>query len=399
MIDALPDRLLLDSLCTLRRTLHDVPEPAGEEFLTAQIIAGFLSTYSPDELIMEIGGHGVAGVFDSGEDGPTLVIRCELDALAVEIDEHDDDDGPTRGRIAEHRCGHDGHMSIVAGLAPILHYAPPATGRVVLLFQPAEETGEGALRVVDDGKFARLRPDMVLGFHNLPGFPLGTIVVREGVLTRASTGLRIRLDGTAGHAAEPELARAPTLAVADLLAGLPKTIGSGGSGRIVTVTHTILGRPSFGLSPGHAEVLATLRAETDDSLRPLKRSAEELASSVASERELTHTITWQESFPACRNDPELTRMLVECARTRSLDVRIPDAPFAWSDDFGVYSLRWPSVYFGLGSGLTAAALHHDAYLFPDESIETGVALLAEMVDRILSTRAGGGENGRAQSSA
>ncbi|MCR9092978.1 MAG: amidohydrolase [bacterium] len=381
MIDALPDRLLLDSLATLRRTLHDVPEPAGHEALTAQIIANFLSVYAPDELLLGLGGHGVAAVFESGEEGPTLVVRCELDALAVEPDGSAE---PLAKRSAAHRCGHDGHMSIVAGLAPILRYSPPAKGRVVLLFQPAEETGEGALRIVDDARFETLRPDAVLGFHNLPGHPLGSVVVREGLFTRASTGVRVRLDGIPGHAAQPELARPPTLAVADLLLGLSQVAASLDGGRIVTVTHASLGRPSFGLSPGHAEVLATLRAEDDASLRPLKRTVEELVVSVASEHELSHALSWHESFPACRNDPGLTRVLADCARARGVDVRTADAPFAWSEDFGVYSLRWPSVYFGLGAGMEAAALHHDDYRFPDECLSIGLGLLTRTIARLSS---------------
>lgn len=379
MIRALPDRLLLDTLRTLRHTLHTVPEPAGHESSTAAVVASFLATYAPDELLTELGGHGVAAVFQGREPGPTVMVRCELDALPVEEEEAG---ASTASDGADHRCGHDGHMAIVAGLAPLLHYDPPRRGRVVLLFQPAEETGEGALRIVEDEAFVRIQPDAVVGLHNLPGYPTDAVVVRDGLFTAASTGLHVRLDGAAAHAAEPEHGVTPAPAVAELLQRLPTIAGAGEDGQTVTVTHAQLGRPSFGLSPGHAEVRTTLRARTSEALGALRATAEALVIEAAESHRVVPTISWHETFPETRNDEDLVERLAEACRASGLPFVALDAPFAWSEDFGVYAERWPALFFGLGIGEQAIPLHQRGYSFPDESIETGLRLFAALVAAI-----------------
>jgi metal-dependent amidase/aminoacylase/carboxypeptidase family protein len=150
------DPTLVAMLKSLRHTLHGCPEGAGEEVRTAAIVAHFLSAYAPDALITEVGGHGVLATFESAQPGPTVVVRCDLDAVRVERNEHHI--GADHDSVS-HLCGHDGHMTMVAGLAPLLYRARPARGRVVLLFQPAEETGEGAARVLEDPRFRALHPD------------------------------------------------------------------------------------------------------------------------------------------------------------------------------------------------------------------------------------------------
>jgi metal-dependent amidase/aminoacylase/carboxypeptidase family protein len=148
------------------------------------------------------------------------MIRCELDGLPVE--EADKNQWLIPGANIAHRCGHDGHMAIVAGLAPLLHRAPPNCGRVVLLFQPAEETGAGALAIIGDLSFKKIRPDCAMTLHNLPGFPMGHIVYRRGTFASASVGMKVRLHGQPSHAAEPEQARSPANAVRQLIDELPR---------------------------------------------------------------------------------------------------------------------------------------------------------------------------------
>jgi len=382
MLDANPDELLLDTLRTLRQTLHSFPEPAGEERQTAEIVRQFLATYEPDELLSEVGGHGVAAVFRGARPGPTVLVRCELDALPVEADEPGLVEDGILEAVAEHRCGHDGHMAIVCGLAPLLHFRPPRRGRVVLLFQPAEETGEGAQRVVDHPSFVGVQPDFVLGLHNLPGFPVGSIIVREGIFSSASVGFRLHLEGKGTHAAEPELGRSPALALAELLDLLPRLEPVGDEGRIVTVTHAHLGRASFGLTPGHAELWATLRAHSAESLGVLRGAAERSAVDIAARHGLAPTLSWHEAFPETRNDSGLVELLErECAKQQLRTIR-RDAPFAWSEDFGLFAKRWPSLYFGLGTGEHCAPLHQSGYQFPDACVPTGLKILRPLLARL-----------------
>ena len=175
----------LSAQLALKDALHACPELAGQEGGTAEILAGFLRGHAPDQLITGLGGAGVAAVFDGQRRGPTVLVRADMDALPIDA----------AGAAAAHRCGHDGHMAAVAGLAFDLGRRRPACGRVVLLFQPAEETGEGAAKVIADPRFEALRPDYALALHNLPGAPAGQIVSREGVFACASVGLRVSFFG------------------------------------------------------------------------------------------------------------------------------------------------------------------------------------------------------------
>ena len=134
--------VLQNELVALRHELHQNPEVSGEEKQTAKRIQQWLKTCQPTKIITDIGGHGLAAVYDSGKDGPTVLFRCELDALPIfEV-------GTPKWRSKVdgkgHLCGHDGHMSILAGLARKLDVAGPKFGRIILMFQPAEEDGAGA---------------------------------------------------------------------------------------------------------------------------------------------------------------------------------------------------------------------------------------------------------------
>lgn len=386
--DAALDETLIAMLTSLRHTLHACPEPAGEEVRTAAIVSHFLSAYSPDSLITGVGGYGLLATFEGASDGPTVLVRCDLDAVPVERNEHHIGADQL---LTRHVCGHDGHMTIVAGLAPLLHFERPRRGRVVLLFQPAEETGEGAARVLEDPRFRRINPDAAVGFHNLPGFPVGSVALAKGVFASASVGMYARFVGQASHAAQPELARSPRMSVSRLLASLPELSSpsndpetrSRDDYRLLTVTHARLGRESFGVTPGLAEVLATLRATTRVTLGQFRNEVEALVRYEAERSELDVRVDWQEDFPETRNDAGLVATLESVARNAGLAVHHLEAPMPWSDDFGQFATERPAVYFGLGIGEEASGLHQPDYAFPDAAIPIGTSLLNDMCRRVL----------------
>jgi amidohydrolase len=383
------DATLVAMLTSLRHTLHACPERAGEEVRTAAVVTHFLSAYAPDALLTGVGGHGVLATFASPLPGPTVLVRCDLDAVRVERNEHNIG---AANDLMRHVCGHDGHMTIVAGLAPLLHRLRPPRGRVALLFQPAEETGEGAARVLEDARFRQLDPEMVFGFHNLPGFPIGTIVLANEIFASASVGMYARFVGQASHAAQPELARSPRLTVSRLLEALPalsspsnETAARARSDyRLLTVTHARLGRESFGVTPGLAELLATLRATTRVTLGQFRGEVESLVRSEAASANHDVRIDWQEEFPETRSDVALSSLFADVAHGARFPVHHLPAPMPWSDDFGQFGSEYPSLYFGLGIGESASGLHQPDYAFPDEVIPVGTALLDRMCRRALT---------------
>jgi len=206
------------SLVALRRDLHRHPELAHQEGVTAQLLVDVLKRHGADQVVTDIAGHGLAAVFHGVSSGSTLLVRCELDGLPIA--ERSGVEWASRNAGRAHACGHDGHMAMVTGLAMELERRRPERGSVVLLYQPAEEVGEGARRVLDDPAFESLRPDRVFALHNLPGFELGEVVLRAGPLASASRGLVATLDGKTSHAGEPELGQSPALALARAIAGL-----------------------------------------------------------------------------------------------------------------------------------------------------------------------------------
>lgn len=373
-----------DELQQLRHQLHRHAEKSGKEHTTAGLIRDFLTAYEPDQIISDIGGAGLAAVYEAKQSGPTVLIRAELDALPISdtINSHYASANPGVG----HKCGHDGHMTIVAGLAPHLHERRPDSGRVVLLFQPAEEIGQGAGWVIDDPQFAAIRPDYVFALHNLPGFAKGTVIVRDGVFASASTGLIVRLTGATSHAAEPHRGRSPALAVAQLitgLSGIPQFYTSLQDAAKVTVIHARLGEVAFGTSPGYAEVMATLRSYRQDVMDALSRRCLDLIEGITGTYYLDSSVEWVEPFPSTVNNEACVQLIRETATDLDLPVEEPSVPFPWSEDFGNFTALTAGALFGLGAGEQTPALHHPTYDFPDELIPRGIALFAGLIRRLI----------------
>lgn len=374
----------LAELTEWRRELHRHPEISGEEEKTAQAVVGFLAGTKPDEVIAGLGGHGVALVYGSGRPGQTVLLRCELDALPI----HEVGDPPHRSLVPGkgHMCGHDGHTTILAAVARQLARRRPASGRVVLMFQPAEETGKGAAAVVADPRYAAIRPDYAFSLHNLPGVPLGHVRLRSGVVNCASRGIRILLDGRTAHASMPETGIAPTLAVARLLPALEKL--SHGSFEdddfaLVTICHARVGEAVFGIAPGHAEIRATLRTRLDERMADLVAAAEELARRDAASDGLACAIDYDEIFVASMNDADATARLAAALDAEAVPHDGSELPMRGSEDFGTFGHGAKSAMFFLGAGEHVPNLHNPDYDFPDDLIPIGARIFLRVVRQML----------------
>lgn len=377
-----PDRLA--QLTGLRHALHQIPEVSGAEEKTAAYITTYLRAYAPDRLLTGLGGHGVVAVYDGAADGPTVMIRCELDGLPIE----ELSDQPYRSTHAGrgHLCGHDGHMTMVAALAEDLAGKRPARGRVVLMFQPAEETGKGAPAVVADPAFGEIAPDYAFSLHNLPGLAVGQIALCSGPANCASRGMRIRLSGRTSHAAAPQDGVSPAGAMAQLLPGLVALGGGTDLGpdyALVTLTHARLGEATFGIAPGEGEVWATLRTVNDTRMARLIEEATALVGKVCAEQGLGHEISFDDVFEACTNNPEAVAVLQKACDRVGLGVAMQDRPQRWSEDFGQFGKGAKAAMFWLGSGEDQPQLHNPDYDFPDAAIPVGAGLFRAVVSELL----------------
>lgn len=375
----------IDDLTRLRHDLHRHPEVSGQEAQTARQVQAALTDLGADQIVTGLGGHGVAAVFSGAAPGPTVMIRSELDALPIEQNAG----SAHRSLIAgvAHLCGHDGHTAIVLGVARALSRRRPATGRVVLMFQPAEEDGSGAAAVLADPRFAALRPDWAFALHNMPGLPLGVAQVSAGPMNCASCGMRLHLTGRTAHAATPDTGLSPDAAMFALIPALA-ALGPGGpltpGFRLVTLTHARLGAPTFGIAPGEAEVWMTLRSLTDADMIALKTQAQDRAMQIAQAHGLGLTISWHDDFAACHNAPDSVAVIEAGLRAAAIPFGPTDGPMRPSEDFGRFASHGTqSAMFLLGSGEGCAALHDPAYDFPDALIGPGVSAFVSIIDHIL----------------
>lgn len=361
-------------LITLRHALHRAPDLSGDEGPTAARIVQALTDLSPNEVITGLGGHGVAAVWNGAAPGPAVMLRAELDGLPIHEAE-----GPAHRSTRDgrgHLCGHDGHMAMLVGAARLIARRPPARGRVILLFQPAEETGAGAAAVLADPRFAPIRPDWAFAIHNMPGLPLGPAGLAAGPANCASEGMRIVLTGRTAHASMPEQGVSPAPALARLIAALP-TLGPGGTlgegFRLVTVTHARLGEAAFGIAPGQAELWVTLRTLADADMAALR--ADVIARVEAEAEGLAVTFSTHEAFAACVNDPQATAHLAAALDALGIPHGPQGLPMRASEDFGRFAAVARTAMVLLGAGEGCAPLHAPDYDFPDTLIPVGVAVL------------------------
>lgn len=371
----------LKGLIELRHTLHLNGEISGQESATSRVVKQFLAHHPPDELIENLGGAGLAAIYEGSRPGPTLLFRADMDALP--IPETIELGNEPVHKAVSHRCGHDGHMAILCGLATLLCAHSPGSGRVVLLFQPAEETGEGAQRVLGDPGFQGITPpDYVFALHNLPQFPRGQVVVREHSFASASRGLWVGLRGTTSHAAEPAKGISPALAVAQMvqtLSSVSQFHTSLDDVAQITVVHACVGEDgAYGTSPGHGVVQATLRSHKDEVMNKLIDHCQILAKQISDTYDLESTIRWTQEFPSTENHPEAVRYVERAAGAQGLDICRPVSPFPWSEDFGHFTRQFKGCLFGLGAGSAHPNLHNPSYDFPDDIIGIGVALFHEI---------------------
>ncbi|ESX26750.1 MULTISPECIES: amidohydrolase [unclassified Mesorhizobium] len=371
-------------LTAWRRKLHQNPEISNEEEQTAKEVVSFLADTAPDKVLTGLGGHGVAAVYDSGQAGPTVLFRSEIDALPIEELSGVEHASQVPGK--SHMCGHDGHTAILAALGRQLGRERPARGRVVLMFQPAEETGNGAAGVVADPRFGEIAPDFAFSLHNLPGVPFGEVRLKPGVVNCASRGIRIVLDGKTAHSSMPETGVSPMPAISQLMPALP-ALGRGTFAdddfSMVTVTHATMGEAVFGIAPGYAEVWATLRTRRDERMAELVAAAEALAARIAAEHRLSVRCDYHEIFVASVNAPDavehLNRALDEEGVARSEEA----LPMRASEDFGIFGHKAKSAMFFLGAGERTPSLHNPDYDFPDDLIPIGSKIFMRTARNLL----------------
>ena len=348
------EQIQKERLRALRRQLHGCAERPNEEYRTTQLVASFLGAHTSLRVCSR--GHWLYAVHEE-PDAPVIAFRADLDAV------------PDGEGGAAHRCGHDGHTAALCGLALLLE--GKTIGRTVyLIFQPAEETGTGAKECVPELRGLGVRA--CFSSHNLPGFPLGQIVTRNGVFACASRGLTFTFDGTPAHAAYPEFGRSPMRALGRMLCAAEELADPALYRGMVrcTVVQAEAGARNFGVAPGRAELSMTIRAHFDRDLAAMQDRLTARARELAGADGLTVRLDVSDDYAATENDRDLTGTVLAACAAAGLSVRDAAEPFRWSEDFGQFSALCPISFFGVGAGETCPALHTAGYEYPDALLET-----------------------------
>lgn len=368
-------------LIEIRHTLHQKAEPSGREFETQKYILQQLQLYMPTHTHTFEGSCHILAVYDSGKPGQTLLFRGDFDA--VRVPETIDVPYASLTPGVSHKCGHDGHATILLGLAEQLHLHPISNGCVLLFFQAAEETGEGAAQFLNSDILSQYRPDKVFALHNIPGEEIGTVICRPNSFTCSVISCDIEIHGRTSHAAEPLKALSPYPAaktITDKLLALNQYDMSREDFRLLTLVEFRIGEQAYGVTAGHGVLRFTLRAKNDELLQITKHELSTIVEeTVALTNGLTAQIEWKEYFAASKNQPNAVQQIQKAAALCKLPYVEKDVPFSWGEDFGLLTQHYEGALFGLGSGLQQPSLHHQLFDFPDELVPIGVKLFYSII--------------------
>jgi amidohydrolase len=375
----------LEELIQLRQELHKHPEVSGNESKTAQRILDFLAKYKPNQVITNLGGNGILAIYKGKEDGKSILFRCELDALPIQEINLFNYKSIYEG--VSHKCGHDGHMAILCGMAKTFHENPLAKGTVMLLFQPAEEDGNGAKRILNDSKFDVLKPDFAFALHNLPGYKKHQIIVKENTFTCAVNSMIIKLEGKTSHAGEPENGINPALAIAEIIQVFNSKINNDVASKkycLITPIYISMGEKAYGVSAGYGEIHFTVRSNSNAQMKSIESNLEQNVKEITSKFNLKTEINWMQSFQANENNVQAVNYIRNAASNLNLDILEKEQPFTFGEDFGIFTQHFKGAMLGLGSGKNTPSLHNPDYDFPDEIIQTGIQLFHQITKEILN---------------
>ncbi len=380
MIDGL--ERLAPRMTEWRRDIHRHPELAFEESRTAGFVADRLREFGFDP-VTGIGGTGVVAVVQGKAPGASIALRADMDALPME-DESGRDWHSQRPGVA-HTCGHDGHTAALLGVAQHLAENPPASGRVVLIFQPAEENGKGARAMLDDGLLARFQFDEIYAFHNMPLLASGTAGVRTGPTLNGYIIWDVEITGVGGHGAAFFKATDPLQAAARLaveISSIPGRYLDPAESGLINVGALQAGS-SHNILPESARLSGTLRALKPEVQSLIWQRLETACEGIAALTGCTVRLSRFAEVPPCVNDGTAAdHAAAACAEILGRDNVIRDhAPFPFTDDMALFLEAAPGAYLFLGQD--SAMCHNPAYDFDDALLPVASSIFVTLVRQRL----------------
>ena len=368
---------ILQQAISLRHELHAHPELSNHETWTKARLMEFLRSNTSHLEIVDRGSWFYAA-HRAGLDRPGVAFRADFDAVPVE----DSLDVPYVSAFPGigHKCGHDGHSACLAALGLEVDQRG-ADKNVFLLFQHAEETGDGAK--ICTALFQEEQIDEIFAFHNRPGIPLGVVQLLDGTIYCGSEGMILDFQGIPSHAAMPELGRNPAYAIAEIISALPQLQNPVLYRGLVlaTIIQVDVGERAFGTQASRGKLLLTIRGEFEEDLRRLRGTLEQFARERADAWGLGLQIDACDVFPNTVSHRTSNEKIRSVCRELGIPVRDLPSPHRSSEDFGYYTKQIPGAFFEIGSGETCPDLHTVGMDFPDAIIPTAVDLFLGLIGR------------------
>jgi amidohydrolase len=372
------------TLIQRRRDFHRHPELAFEETRTAGIVAQTLNNLGL-EVQGGVGKTGVVAILEGAHDGPTVLVRADMDALPIHEENHTDYVSQTPGKM--HACGHDGHTAIALGVAEILTpLRDRIQGRIKFVFQPAEEIGQGAKAMVDDGVLDQPRPEVSVGLHLWNSLPTGVVGVADGPVMAGASKFSARITGRGGHAASPHMTVDPVVCAAQVISAFQTIVSRNADpfdSAVISVSAVNAGE-THNVIPQYADLQGTVRFFRDEVRDLLVQRMKDVMEFVTRGMGCSGEISFDHLTVPVINDPDVSAQL----RSRfdpvvgksGLDETVRTMG---AEDVGMFMSDIPGMYFFVGAqDKTAEAYyphHHPRFSIDEDALPLGVALLSTAV--------------------
>ena len=379
---------------TIRRDLHAHPELCYEEHRTADIVAERLAAWGIP-VVRGLGITGVVGIIKNGNSSRAIGLRADMDALPMQELNGFAHASTHAGKM--HACGHDGHTAMLLGAAHYLSQHRNFDGTVYLIFQPAEEGGGGARRMIEDGLFERFPMDAVYGMHNWPGIAEGSFGVVAGPMMASSNEFRVTVRGKGAHAAQPHRGIDPVM-VAVQIAQAWQTIVSREKNPLETAVLSITqihAGSATNIIPDNAELVGTVRTFSTGVLDLIERRMREMAEGIAAGFGARVEFGFKRNYPPLVNHPEQTAFAIEAMRAVVGAARVDTdvEPTMGAEDFAFMLQAKPGCYVFIGNGegehragghgLGPCQLHNASYDFNDNLLPIGASYWVRLVEMSL----------------
>jgi hippurate hydrolase len=368
-----------------RRHLHANPELSYQEYETARFVAEKLRSYGI-EVTEGVGGTGVVGVLYGNHKGERSIgLRADMDALA--IDERNDFAHRSTNKGVMHACGHDGHTTMLLGAARYLAETRNFAGRVVFIFQPAEEMGGsdgGSARMIREGLFEKFRCDEIYGLHNWPGMDVGTFAVKAGPMMASGDGFDIEVSSTGMHAAQPQKGADVVLTAGHILVALQQITARNTDplDAIVVSATQIHGGDAYNVLPNNVIIRGTVRAFSPQARAAAEPALRRIVEGIGMSTGAQCKVSYVQQYPTLINSPSAA-ISAEAAGSdvfNRVETNPPQTMIV--EDFAFMLEDRPGCYGWIGNGPddNGRILHSAWYDFNDEALPFGASYFASLVE-------------------